>query len=472
MSASRSQRSVPWLLVGLAGLVAVAVGAFLLGRGVSSPEQAIADAAAPPPSLIVASVLREELVAEVRLRGDVTLQDTSQVPVTADPDTSTSVVTGLHVTAGDPVVAGTPLVSVNGVPRLACPAAFAFFRTITPGATGPDVAELQRCLIASGHLPDGADDGRFGPATQAAAAAMFAVDGFDLSSTIDPAALAARDAARAQVSSAREALADAEVALAAARAAHAAELATHAATEADGSPVGGPPIAPSGTLVERARTTLRQAETTLVAAEAAVGARIAPHLLMVVPGLPRTVATLGVSVGDVITGDGVSVTLAGDTPLLDVRIPSDRPDIAALQPGQVLDVLTDRSEALAATVAHVTRPAAGEDGRLVAHFDDEVPGDAIGSSLLVVATLDSTGGEVLTVPITAIQTDTAGRHYVRAVEGSPVPSTEAQVAVIPASVGTRRVEVAVGLRGADRVQVTVDDGQLAAGDQVVLGVHG
>lgn len=76
--------------------------------------------------------------------------------------------TSLEVSDGDEVAAGERLYSVDLRPVVGAQGDVPAFRDLSQGATGRDVAQLQRLLIELGHLPEGGDDGRFGAGTATA----------------------------------------------------------------------------------------------------------------------------------------------------------------------------------------------------------------------------------------------------------------------------------------------------------------
>ena len=143
----RAGRSV-WLL-GLVAVLALALG-FGLGALVRSPAQVAADAAPPPEGLLTAPVEQRQITSAVVGRADVTFD--GQVGITPSiPDgVNSAVVTGRVPTVGEEVIAGQVILEVSGRPVFVLPGQFKAYRSMGPGSTGPDVAQLREALAALG----------------------------------------------------------------------------------------------------------------------------------------------------------------------------------------------------------------------------------------------------------------------------------------------------------------------------------
>lgn len=205
--ASRDSTRTPrgrWLVVTILLLVGSSGVSFALGQGISNPSQLVADAAPPTPSVLTATVTRQPLASVVRARGDITLAN--QTALVLSSDDGEGVITAVHVEQGDAVKSGDALADVNGIARIVCPGRFPMYRTISPQDSGPDVRQFQDCLVDAGALDDDRRSGIFDAATQQAAIELFAVAGYDLRNTIDPAAVDAVEAAELAVESAGEQL--------------------------------------------------------------------------------------------------------------------------------------------------------------------------------------------------------------------------------------------------------------------------
>ena len=72
----------------------------------------------------------------------------------------------LDVAAGRTISNGEKLAEIDGEPLFALGGRVPAWRDITPGESGPDVAELQKALASLGYYDDGDTPGYFGAATE------------------------------------------------------------------------------------------------------------------------------------------------------------------------------------------------------------------------------------------------------------------------------------------------------------------
>ncbi len=161
-----------WLLaVAAAVVVASLVAGWFAARAFESPAQRQARARPPAPEPIFVAVTKGTLADEVTARARIApaIADGLRLASVADR----AVVTGVSTDRGTLVTAGTPLLTVNGRPVFVLPGRFRFYRDITDGMAGPDVAQLQTGLEEAGFLPSGIESGTYGPATQAAVRSMY-----------------------------------------------------------------------------------------------------------------------------------------------------------------------------------------------------------------------------------------------------------------------------------------------------------
>jgi peptidoglycan hydrolase-like protein with peptidoglycan-binding domain len=158
-------------LVVVAGSVAWGVGA-----RVQSPEQAAARAAEPEASWITVPVERRVLSSTVVVRGDV-LPEVSVVAGVPSSVEGAGVVTGLGPAVGEPVVEGSRLLLVSGRPVFVLEGVVPVYRSLGPGMSGEDVAQLQAALVRLGFSPD--SDGTFRTATMSAVQAWYSASGVE-----------------------------------------------------------------------------------------------------------------------------------------------------------------------------------------------------------------------------------------------------------------------------------------------------
>lgn len=163
------RRGLGWV-VGVGVLVVVAGVAWRVGASAQSPSQAAARADAPVASWVTAPVEWRTLAATVIQRGDIRAEVTAQAAVPASVE-GAPVVTQIIVAAGDQVAEGDRVVEVSGRPVFVLAGDVPVYRSLRPGMSGVDVAQLQAALGRLGYEPD--TGGVFGPATKEAVAAFY-----------------------------------------------------------------------------------------------------------------------------------------------------------------------------------------------------------------------------------------------------------------------------------------------------------
>ena len=150
--------------------VLAAGGGFAGSRFLVSPAEAAARTAAPAAGPITVPVAKTQLRVTVTTRGDVAYTDAADVELPVGT-AGAGVVTGRVPKAGDPVKAGAVLIEVAGRPVIVLPGGVPAYRTLTPGAKGPDVRQLQRALTAL-HRYHGPIDGVYDADVSAAVATL------------------------------------------------------------------------------------------------------------------------------------------------------------------------------------------------------------------------------------------------------------------------------------------------------------
>jgi peptidoglycan hydrolase-like protein with peptidoglycan-binding domain len=195
---ARRRRTLFWV-AGAAALLAI--GGLIGASFVQSPQQIAADTAAPPATETTAKVVSQVLTSSVQMRGVVypgTQYDVYPSAPESDSASSDSgsaaggaagggsaaggatgggssgvYISSLDVAAGRTISNGKQLAVIDGEPMFALTGRVPAWRDITPGESGPDVAELQKALAALGYYDDGDTPGYFGTATQDAVAAFY-----------------------------------------------------------------------------------------------------------------------------------------------------------------------------------------------------------------------------------------------------------------------------------------------------------
>lgn len=211
------------------------------------------------------------------------------------------------------------------------------------------------------------------------------------------------------------------------------------------------------------QTAVNEAVERLSAAQAAfddynseVGVTVPQPEIVFLDGLPRRVQRVLVERGDVVSGSimvvsGTEVKVQGSIAAVDRTLVNVGDTAIVSDTGLGIEF-----EAEITFLADSTGGTVGADRyamTLVPKVDD-VPEGATDNNLKVTIPFSTSGGEVLAVPLAALSA--AGDGSVR-------------VEVETSAGETRFVEVQTGLRTGDFVEVTPIDGELAEGDQVVVG---
>ena len=174
---ARRRRVLFWV-AGAAALLAI--GGLIGSSFVKSPQQIAADTAAPPPTVTTAKVVSQVLTSSVQMRGVVypaTQYDVYPSAPEADaaaPGTGSAAggspgtvyISKLDVAAGQRISNGAQLAEIDGEPLFALAGRVPAWRDITPGDSGPDVAELQQALASLGYYSGVDTPGFFGAATE------------------------------------------------------------------------------------------------------------------------------------------------------------------------------------------------------------------------------------------------------------------------------------------------------------------
>lgn len=162
----------------LALTVAVAVAAFLIGRGVSTPAQQAARAHPPSASLLTAPVVLTHARTTVVLRG--TLSDGGAISVGAPGDLSgdLAVVTSVDTGPGAQVQDGSLIAAVAGRPVFVLAGRIPAYSPMSYGTTGIEVSELQAALEATGFGIGTDTAGTYGAGTATAVSDLYQRAGF------------------------------------------------------------------------------------------------------------------------------------------------------------------------------------------------------------------------------------------------------------------------------------------------------
>jgi multidrug efflux pump subunit AcrA (membrane-fusion protein) len=301
-------------------------------------------------------------------------------------------VTNIRVSPGQTIRAGHAVFEINDRPVFVLQSRVPLYRDLTANDTGPDVSRLQVALRDTG-LDVGDTDGIYGPTTQSAIAELYARAGYAAPTTQPPADKSLRSLAS----------------------------------------IGG-----AGT---RARPASNPAPA------------VRKSEIILVPTLPATVSSLGVSLG--LQADKASITLSTSPPRVDARV--NPIDADSLRVGQrVTCESDDASLRFTGTITHIGSPTPSTTSVTTPITVKPRRGLALkwaGEQLRVSA--ESTQAKHrLIVPSAAIYTRTDGSEYVQVHDGTT--ATELNVDVIAEADG--------------RTSISPREGNLVAGDRVVVGV--
>jgi peptidoglycan hydrolase-like protein with peptidoglycan-binding domain len=471
------------LLFWVLGLViVVAVVSWIAGSNIQSPAEAAARTAPPAPSPILVPVEERVLTSDIVTRGTArfgTPQSISLAPSPLKPDAG--VITTLPA-RGAQLGEGDVLLTASGRPLFVLQGAVPAFRDFVPGISGEDVRQLEEALERLGFEP-GAVDGNYDLQTALAVSQWYDAAGWEpfgatadqsetiraleselaqaLDDQLTAAAAAAAaplavEAARAEADAANMAAAaeiaasfipsELELAQAAERATQlAGEVAVQEALDAQDS---------AEREAQAAAATVARLTADLEAARQEAAVKAPLDEIVFIPTLPVRVEQIDVQVGDEASGPLLMVT---DNQLaIDSSLPLDEAPL--IRPGMVVAI--DEPDLGIETTGVVERVAAnpgtdGVDGFHI-YFEvlvDETPATLEGFSLRLTIPVESTGGAVTIVPISALSLAADGTTRVQADNNGTLEF----------------VVVEPGLSADGFVEVTPLDGALPPGRLVVIG---
>ena len=436
-------------------VVAVVSGAVGITAGLllKSPEDIAASAAAPTPSLITAEVEERVLVnavdVDVELVSEHTIGvgptgqaqqggPTGQAQQGGDRDKAgegshtgsasgrnptADVITGLPVSVGDAVEAGSAVVELSGRPVIALTGTIPPYRDLVPAASGPDVTQLQQALVAQGLLSDSQVDGVYGPATSDAVSQLYSRLGYTAPTTDGGSgedAKALRDA-RAAVRQAQDAV-------------------TAAGQQ------GGTAAADSMSLAT-AQAALTDAQADLADIEARTGVILPRSEVVFVPGGSATVLSVSGQIGQQAAQEVLS--LGGGELVLRGKVVASQ--AASLSVGASATV----GELGGSATCRVTALDPADSGRtqVTIGCDTDLDPTALAGTVTARITRATTATTVLCVPVGAVSENADGTTTVITVTGTDTLT---------------RIEVVVGLEADGYVEVRPNDPGALTGDSVVV----
>jgi peptidoglycan hydrolase-like protein with peptidoglycan-binding domain len=410
------------------GAALLAIGGLIGSSFVKSPQQIAADTAAPPPTVTTAKVVSQVLTSSVEMRGVVypaTQYDVYSSAPEADaaaPGTGSAAggsatggssgtvyISSLDVAAGQTISNGEKLAEIDGEPLFALAGGVPAWRDITPGESGPDVAELQKALASLGYYSGGDTPGFFGTATEDAVSEYYEHLGYTAPATggvpmTDVIFLPSLPAKVVVVNGAK----------------------------------GQQPGQPFLELAARGSLALTGELPPAYAAQVKTGLKV--KIFDEVTGIHAAGATAGVGTATTVAPVGTIVNVGGGA-------------------GSVVSAGSAGSGSTGAAAGSGSSGSAANPGAtpfipLTVHPSRPLPAALDGENVLVTVKTGRTEGPVLTVPVAAIVTTASGTSYVTVARPH---GKQTQVPVTP------------GISENGYVQVTpVTAGKLAAGDSVVV----
>jgi peptidoglycan hydrolase-like protein with peptidoglycan-binding domain len=419
------------LAISLVFVVLLAVVSWIVGSRIQSPAEAAARTAPPTPSPILVPVEERILTADVITRGSARFGLPQSISLAPSPlKSGVGVVTTLPK-RGDPVEEGNVLLTVSGRPVFVLQGDIPVYRDLFPGLTGEDVRQLEAALKRLRFDP-GPIDGVFDEETAAAVADWYSSAGY--------ASFAATGEQLANLRTLENELALAVDKKVAAEnyLAQAAQLNDEAAQRE----------------VEWLTFLVDRLTEEVEAARQKASAPVPMDEIVFLPAFPVRVEEINVKIGDAASGPVIGVT--NNQLAIDSSLPL--AEAALVKPGMAVAIdEPDLGLQATGTVSRVanTPGTDGVDGYHV-YFEvlvDETPISLEGVSLRLTIPVESTGGAVTVVPVSALFLAADGTSRVQVDNNGTL----------------ELMEVKPGLSADGFVEVTPVDGTLSAGQLVLVG---
>ncbi|MGW6685643.1 peptidoglycan-binding protein [Streptomyces sp. NPDC054961] len=456
-------RAVVWVV---AVAVLLGMGGVVAAQFITSPGERAAETDPPAPSVITVPVELRRLTDTVVVRGQVSAEQTVNVapqPGGGKDGAGKPVVTGVRVKPGDVLRSGQVLIEVSGRPVFVLAGEVPVYRDLKPGSEGRDVRQLQAALAALGWKSAPDKEGSYGAGTRKAVESLYERLGYE--------EVESPDAGEEQLRAAEDRVTRADRAVKSAADALAAAKEGGGRTGAGQPPGGGDPVKSAQQQLAYAHEDSVRAGKDLDGLRAKAGAMVPAAEVVFLRGFPGRVDAVGAQVGGEVKDKAVTIS-AGALVVKGQLAPHEK---GLVRPGMKVGLLSE----LAGTTAEgtvtsvVDKPSASGDeqgqgpgtGARARTFEMVVtPVSALdpelaGQDVRLTVEAASSEGDVLVVPLSAVSAGADGRTV---------------VTVQAADGRQHRVEVRPGTTGDGYVQVTVvGDGQLGAGERVVVGVrHG
>lgn len=474
-----SPRSRRRVLVSVSSIAVAALGVGVLaGSRIASPEDAAARTAPPKASQITVPVEKRALSSKVVARGDASFDGAVNLRVETAGLGTPAVVTGKVPAVGATVTEGKAILEITGRPVIALAGALPMYRALRPGSRGPDVLQLEQVLRRLKFDP-GAADGVYTSDTGSAVARLFRAAGYE-APEVDQQYKNAVDQAKQQVKSAQDGVRNAKRTLKQAQAGPTEAQLVQANNEVEAAErelqaargnakayaaakdrlelakaqrrdlLKEKDLSIEKSALADAQERLTDANDALVKAQAEAGTPLPVSEVVYVKSLPRRVDKVNVSRGAVVNGDVMSVSGAS----LVVTLKVDAATKELLKGGMSASLDLGDGKLIPARVTRITR---SDDGWNVVISPKSLTGQQLerlrSANVRVTIPVKSTQGKVLAVPTSALSAGPDGESRVEVLRNGKV----------------ELVRVEVGLSADGFAEIKPVGGQLAEGDQVVVG---
>jgi hypothetical protein len=505
--------------VAVIAIVAVlALGAGVaLSRFVVSPAELTAAARPPDAGPVTAPIERRVIQNTVTTRADVAYADAVDVKVDTTSLGGPAVVTGRVPEVGSTLEAGSVALEVAGRPLLVLPGALPAYRSLRAGFSGPDVLQLKAALSGLGIDAGDTTSDAYDAATAAAVGELYRRAGYPQPGSgleVEQQLAGARSAVR----SAEAAVEQAGAAVSAAAAGPStparveadnqvreAQRALAAASDAvprDDALVARlqdelalalarrddllkpPPTSAEQADLAAAEEQLQDAWAALARAEEEALTGLPSAEVVYLTSLPRRVDSVAAERGSVTTGAALSVSGAE----LVLEGSASAADAELLAPGAAATFEGSDGVEHTATVASVVAQKEGSGAEDAAgdptegsaggkRFDVVLTPGALsdqerqslkGSNVRVGIPVQSTDGEVLSVPVAALTAGPGGEARIELVPDED-GSGDSPTGAGSGGVGSALVEVEAGLSAGGFVEIRSPDPRVRAGARVVVG---
>lgn len=455
------------LAVSLVVVIAVALVSWIAGARIQSPAEAAARTAPPTPSPILVPIETRVLTSDVVTRGTARFGSPQSISLAPSILKNGAGIITMTPERGTPLEEGDVLLIASGRPVFVMQGETPVYRDLVPGTAGDDVRQLEEGLKRLGFNP-GQVDGKYDEQTSEAVADWYVKAGFEAFGPTED-QLAAFHTLEDELAvatneklAAEDALAAAPLAVEAARAQMNYDVAAASGSKKDAAQLAGE-VAVQAALdaqkaaereVERLKSLVERISNDLDAAKLKAGVQVPIDEIVFIPSLPVRVEEVNVDIGE--PASGAVMTVTNNQLLIDSSLPL--AEATLVKPG--LTVKIDEPDLGIQATGAVSRVADtpgtdGVDGFHV-YFEtlvDETSVPIEGFSLRLTIPVESTGEEVMVVPVSALSLAADGTSRVQ----------------IEHDGNLEFITVEPGLSADGFVEVTPVEGTLTPGQFVVIG---